>query len=172
MSRPAVLKTQINLYFLISVLLAVIPAVLILCIPLVSLEGSGFQKAGAYIISAVFWLCVILELWMVRMCNSERLWLERRKVRSRMLAQAGPGVISFIKTREGLIADVIMFVSLIAVIVIAWIQVRSQWVILSCVSVLYLSFNMHCLLNGKNYRYIKLLSNYKKEHERDEQNKS
>lgn len=172
MSRPAFLKTQINLYFLISVLLAVIPAVLILCIPLVSLEGSGFQKAGAYIISAVFWLCVILELWMVRMCNSERLWLERRKVRSRMLAQAGPGVISFIKTREGLIADVIMFVSLIAVIVIAWIQVRSQWVILSCVSVLYLSFNMHCLLNGKNYRYIKLLSNYKKEHERDEQNKS
>lgn len=168
MSRPAVLKTQINLYFLISVLLAVIPAVLILCIPLVSLEGSGFQKAGAYIMSAVFWLCVILELWMVRMCNSERLWLERRKVRSRMLAQAGPGVISFIKTREGLIADVIMFVSLIAVIVIAWIQVRSQWVILSCVSVLYLSFNMHCLLNGKNYRYIKLLSNYKKEHERDE----
>lgn len=168
MSRPAFLKTQINLYFLISVLLAVIPAVLILCIPLVSLEGSGFQKAGAYIISAVFWLCVILELWMVRMCNSERLWLERRKVRSRMLAQAGPGVISFIKTREGLIADVIMFVSLIAVIVIAWIQVRSQWVILSCVSVLYLSFNMHCLLNGKNYRYIKLLSNYKKEHERDE----
>ena len=168
MSRPAFLKTQINLYFLISVLLAVIPAVLILCIPLVSLEGSGFQKAGAYIISAVFWLCVILELWMVRMCNSERLWLERRKVRSRMLAQAGPGVISFIKTREGLIADVIMFVSLIAVIVIAWIQVRSQWVILSCVSVLYLSFNMHCLLNGKNYRYIKLFSNYKKEHERDE----
>ena len=168
MSRPAVLKTQITLYFLISVLLAVIPAVLILCIPLVSLEGSGFQKAGAYIISAVFWLCVILELWMVRMCNSERLWLERRKVRSRMLDQAGPGVISFIKTREGLIADVIMFVSLIAVIVIAWTQVRSQWAILSCVSVLYLSFNMHCLLNGKNYRYIKLLSNYKKEHERDE----
>ena len=168
MNRPTFLKTQINLYFLISILLAVIPAVLILCIPLVSLEGSGFQKAGAYIISAVFWLCVILELWMIRMCNSERLWLERHKVRSRMLAQAGPGVISFIKTREGLIADVIMFVSLIAVIVIAWIQVRSQWVILSCVSVLYLSFNMHCLLNGKNYRYIKLLSNYKKEHERDE----
>lgn len=72
------------------------------------------------------------------------------------------------KTREGLVADVVMFASLIAVIVIAWTQVKSQWLILSCVSVLYLSFNMHCLLNGKNYRYIKLLSNYKKEHERDE----
>lgn len=168
MSRPAFLKTQINLYFLISVLLAVIPTVLILCIPLVSLEGSGPQKAGAYIMAAAFWLCVILELRMVRMCNSERRRLERRKVRSRMLTQAGPGVISFMKTREGLVADVIMFASLIAVIAIAWTQVKSQWLILSCVSVLYLSFNMHCLLNGKNYRYIKLLSNYKKEHERDE----
>ena len=168
MNRPTFLKTQINLYFLISILLAVIPAVLIMCIPLVSLEGSGPQKIGAYIMAATFWLCVILELWMTRMCSSERKWLERRKVRSRTLTQAYPGIISFIKTREGLIADVIMFVSLIAVIVIAWIQVGSQWVILSCVSVLYLSFNMHCLLNGKNYRYIKLLSNYKKEHERDE----
>lgn len=168
MNRPAFLKTQINLYFLISILLAVIPAVLILCIPLVSLEGTGALKIGAYIMAAAFWLCVILELWMTRMCSSERRWLERRKVRSRSLAQANPGVVSFLKTREGMIADIVMFASLIAVIVIAWTQVKNQWLILGCVSVLYLSFNMHCLLNGKNYRYIKLLSNYKKEHERDE----
>lgn len=168
MNRPAFLKTQINLYFLISILLAAIPAVLILCIPLVSLEGTGIQKLGAYIMAAVFWLCVILELWMTRLCSSERRWLERRKVRSRSLSQANPGVVSFLKTREGMIADFVMFASLIAVIVIAWTQVRNQWLILSCVSVLYLSFNLHCLLNGRNYRYIKLLSNYKKEHERDE----
>ncbi len=168
MNRPAFLKTQINLYFLISVLLAVLPSVLILCIPLVSLEGSGPQRVGAYIMAAVFWLCVILELWMTRLCSSERRWLELRKVRSRSLSQVNPGVVSFLKTREGMIADIVMFASLIAVIVIAWTQVRNQWLILSCVSVLYLSFNLHCLLNGKNYRYIKLLSNYKKEHERDE----
>lgn len=168
MNRPTFLKPQINLYFLISILLAAISAVLILCIPLVSLEGTGIQKIGAYIIAAAFWLCVILELWMTRLCSSERKWLERRKVRSRSLSQANHGVISFLKTREGMISDIVMFVSLIAVIVIAWTQAKNQWLILSCVSVLYFSFNMHCLLNGKNYRYIKLLRNYKKEHERDE----
>lgn len=168
MNRPAFLKTQINYYFLMSILLAVIPAVLILCIPLVNLEGTGPQKVWAYIMAAAFWLCVILELLMIRKCSSERKWLERRKVRSRTLTQANLGVVSFLKTREGLIADIVMFASLIAVIVVVWTQVKSQWLILSCVSVLYLSFNMHCLLNGKNYRYIKLLSNYKKEHERDE----
>ena len=168
MSRPAFLKAQINFYFSMSILLASIPAVLILCIPLVSLESTGAQKIGAYIMAAVFWLCILLELWMIRMCSSERRWLEQRKVRSRSLAKSNPGVVSFLKTREGMIADIVMFASLIAVIAITWTQVKSQWLILSCVSVLYLSFNMHCLLNGKNYRYIKLLGNYKKEHERDE----
>ena len=168
MNGPTFLKTQINLYFLISILLAVIPAVLILCIPWVSLEGTDAQKTGAYIMAAAFWLCVILELCMTRLCSSERKWLERQKVRSRSLTQSNPGIVSFLKTNEGMVADIVMFTSLIAVIDIAWTQVKSQWLILSCVSVLYLSFNMHCLLNGKNYRYIKLLSNYKKEHERDE----
>lgn len=168
MSRPVFLKMQINKYFLISILLAVIPAVLILCIPSVSLEGTSAQKIGAYIMAAAFWLCILLELWMTRICSSKRRRLEQRAVRSRLLAKSNPGVISFLKTREGMIADITMFASLIAVIVITRTQVKSQWLVLSCVSVLYLSFNMHCLLNGKNYRYIKLLSNYKKEHERDE----
>lgn len=165
MSRPVFLKIQINKYFLISILLAVIPAVLILCIPSVSLEGTSAQKIGAYIMAAAFWLCILLELWMTRICSSKRRRLEQREVRSRLLAKSNPGVISFLKTREGMIADITMFASLIAVIVITRTQVKSQWLVLSCVSVLYLSFNMHCLLNGKNYRYIKLLSNYKKEHE-------
>lgn len=168
MSRPVFFKMQINKYFLILILLAAIPAVLILCIPSVSLEGTGAQKIGAYIMAAAFWLCILLELWMTRICSSKRRRLEQREVRSRLLAKSNPGVISFLKTREGMIADITMFASLIAVIVITWTQVKSQWLVLGCVSVLYLSFNMHCLLNGKNYRYIKLLSNYKKEHERDE----
>lgn len=168
MNKLEFFKMKICLYFLISIVLAVIPAALVLCISQVSLENTEAQKIEAYILAAAFWLCVILELGIAWLCSSERKRLEQRKIRSSALTQAGPGVISFMKTREGLIADVIMFASLIAVIVIAWTQVRSQWLILSCVSVLYLSFNMHCLLNGKNYRYIKLLSNYKKEHERDE----
>lgn len=168
MSKSAFLKTQIGKYFCISILLAVIPAVLILCIPLVSFEHTGTLKIGTYIIAVVFWLCIFLELWMTHLCSSERKRLEQRKVRSRSLAKSNPGVVSFLETREGVFADAVMVASLIAVIVITWTQVKSQWLILSCASVLSLSFNMHCLLNGRNYRYMKLLGNNKKEHERDE----
>lgn len=168
MNRPVFLKTQLGFYFSVSVLLALIPAVLILCIPLINLEGTGVQKMWAYIMAAAFWLCILLELLATRKCSSERRSLEQRKVQSSSSAKSDPGVVSFLKTREGAIADAVMFASLIAVITITWTRAKSQWLVLGCVSVLYLSFNMHCLLNGKNYRYMKLLSNYKKEHEQDE----
>ncbi len=168
MSKTTFFKTQISLYFLILIMLAVIPAVLILCIPLVSLDGSQAQKIGAYILAAGFWLSIILELLMTLICSSKRKKLEQQKTKDKALSKSKSGVISFFKTPEGKIADLAMIISFVAVIVIICMQVKSQWLILGCVSVLYLSFNMHCLLNGKNYRYIKLISNYKKEHGRDE----
>lgn len=169
MKRPAFFEKQINRYFRISILLAIIPSALILCIPFVNLEGTGIQRVLAYIMATAFWLCIILELLMIWKCSTNRKCIENyRKNQGIALPQSKPDVVSFTKTREGRVADIVMFASLITVIVIVWAQVKLQWLILGSVSVLYLSFNLHCLLNGKNYRYIKLLNNYKKEHERDE----
>lgn len=168
MSRPAFLKTRIKVYFLISVVAVAVSSLQILCIPFVSLDGTSFQKTTAYILATVFWLCFILELCMIRMCTSERKWLEHKKIRFRALLQARHGLISFAKTIPGTVADVVMFLSLIAVIIAAWTKIQSQWLVLALVTVLYLSFHLHCLMNGKNYRYIKLLNKYAKEHEKDE----
>lgn len=169
MKRPEFFEKQIYRYFRISILLVIISSVLILCIPFVDIDGTGIQKGLAYIIATAFWLCIILELPIIWLCSTKRKWLEKcRKEQGIAVSQFKPGVVSFMKTREGRIADIVMFASLITVIVIVCTQLKVQWLILSSVSVLYLSFNLHCLLNGKNYRYIKLLNNYKKENERDE----
>lgn len=168
MSRPAFLKTRIKVYFLISVVAAVVSSLQILCIPFVDLDGTFFQRIAAYILATAFWLSLILELCMIRMCSSERKWLEHKKIRFRVLLQAHQGVISFAKTIPGTVADVVMFLSLIAVTIAVWTKIQSQWLVLDLVTALYLSFHLHCLMNGKNYRYIKLLSKYAKEHEKDE----
>lgn len=166
MGRQALLKTRIKVYFSISVVSAVVSSLQPLCIPFVSLDGTSFQKRAAYILAAVFWLSLMLELCMVWMCSSERKRLEHKKVGFGALLRARRGAISFAKTLPGTVADAVMLLSLIAVVITVWTETHSQWLILVLVSVLCLSFQLHCLMNGKNYRYIKLLSKYAKEHEK------
>ena len=155
-------------YSNITISFAVFEFVLILCIPLVNIDGSLIQRVGAYIIAAAFWISIVMECVFSHLSTYERKYVERKEYRNRTLKHSQPGVISFFKNLEATIVDIILFLSAIIVVIIAWLQVKTGWMIITCTSVLFLSFNLHCILNGKNYRYIKALRLYKKEQERDE----
>lgn len=162
------LDQRLKKYNLITISLAVLEFILILCVTVVNLDGLSAQKIGAYILAALFWICIAIECIFVRLSTQERRWMERRGFRNRALKHSSAGVISFFKNLEATVADAVLFVSVILVVILVWTQVKTGWVIMAGISVLFLSFNMHCILNGKNYRYIKAYRLYKKEHERDE----
>lgn len=162
------LDQRIRRYNLITISIAVLEFVLILCTPLVNLDGSSAQKIGAYILAAFFWICIAIEGIFVHLSTQERRWMERRGLRNRALKHSPLGVISFFKNLEATVVDVILFASTILVVILVWAQVKKECMIMSGISILFLSFNLHCILNGKNYRYIKSLSKYAKEHEKDE----
>lgn len=169
MGRPAYLKTQIKRYFSVAVFFAGFSAVLMMLIPLVDILGTERHTLDTYIVAASFWISIVLELWMVHRCSAERKWMERKKCRHRSHTRARAGVLSFHKTRAGTITDHVMLLTAVAVAVVVGIRARSQWLIVGCASMLYLSINLHCLLNGKNYRYIQIaFSKFTKEHEQDE----
>lgn len=142
----------------LSIIRTLFGAVLIFLIPIVSITGSETQRIGAYSIALLFWVSLLAEIIITRICTRERKRLEHEEYYSRRLRYASFGLISFFKNREGSIADIVLFLSAIYIAIILWCHMQTGWMILLGVDLFFLSFNMHCILNGRNYRYYK---NYK-----------
>lgn len=153
---------------LATLTLAVLAFVLLLCIPIGDLDGSALQRMLAYIFAAGFWLSVIAESVFVWLASRERKRLERRGYRDKSISHSPVGIISFFKSPEASGVDVFLFLSTITVVIFLWLQVKTSWMIMAGVSIWFLSFNLHCILNGRNYRYFKRLRLYKEERKRDE----
>ncbi len=150
----------------ITIALAVLESLLILIIPLVGLEGTTAQKVFSFIIAALFWGSIVAEIIMVVLTSKERRYMEKQKYRSRVLGRSRPGALNFFKNRESVIADVILIISIVAIVVLVWKNINNPpWLITGSVAALLLSINLHCIFNGKNYRYLKAYLQYKKEHE-------
>ena len=86
---------------------------------------------------------------------------------SRCSLLGGRGYNEFLRYSEEFAADILFIVSLTAFIVVSVMKIGEdvlQYALISCVI---LSFRLHCLLNGINYRYSKKI---KKEGKRDAKN--
>jgi hypothetical protein len=137
-----------------------VSVIAIICVPFVEINGAIGQRIAAYTVATLFWIGLVLELIMVRKCSCEREKLEQRE--SEDTIHSNIGIISFAKTQEGRTADIVLVLALIVNLFLRIIKRNTEWISISCISVLYLSFHLHCLLNGKNYRYIKLFTTCKK----------
>lgn len=162
------LDSRLLKFNIATISLAFFEFVTILCIPFVNLDGSLVQRIGGYILATIFWISILVECVFVHLSTQERRWIERKEYRSKVLKYSQPGVVSFFKNPEATVADVILFITATLVVILMWTRVKNGWMVMADISILFLSFNLHCVLNGKNYRYLKSYRLYKKEHERDE----
>lgn len=104
-----------------------------------------------YISGFLFWIGMIGTIGMVVYIN-----LSRR--RSLVFKELYPelrrfGLIHFFQNRHALIADIVMFATLI-VFIITKLLIDSlvlQFVLIAC---FVFSFGLHCMMNGTNYVYI------------------
>ena len=135
--------------------MACLQFILLILIPFANVEGTETQRMLAYVIAFLFWASIIAQIVFVRLSSNERKKLNRKLHKSKEINQSFLGIFSFFKNREAIVADVILFLSVILLGVIIWTNVKTSWIIIGVVSVLVLSFNLHCVLNGKNYRYLK-----------------
>lgn len=139
----------------------------LLLITLGNLDGLLWEKIVSYIIASLFWASVAVNLAAIAKTTAKRNACEKEGYKIREIRCAPIGVFSFFKNREAAVADIVLFASAIAVAVVAWIQVFSPVVVLSLIGLLFLSFNGHCILNGRNYRYYKILTKYQKQKEHE-----
>lgn len=128
----------------------------ILCIPL-SGDGTGkMSSIVSYGIGALFWASFILGQIMFWMANRSRKGIERYLKRNGMkvLNPCRPGIVSLFQNKEAVIADIVFIISVLATAASVIFSIGNEWIILSSVSLLFLSLNLHCLFNGLNYKYI------------------
>lgn len=133
----------------------VFSAVSSLSVLLIIINVEESKKLIVSIIASIlFWLGLIAEQVLVWSANKQRKKLEQS---FGYKEQGLPGIVSFFKTKTGKTADLIFAVSTVTYIILLvgnWGENTVQYVFLF---LMFLSFRLHCIANGKNYRYIHYL---------------
>lgn len=148
------LLKKFRIDFYLAMIFNTVAAIAILCIP-----AADAHKNVMYVIAATFWLSLLLGQFFFWKCNSERKRIEMKGSRRRENKKKQLGITAFFRNPEAFITDIVLFLSAGLVAVLTLCQIKTSWLIILGASTLYLSFNMHCILNGRNYRFIQL---YKK----------
>ena len=162
MKNKSILPEKFKRNFFLSLLFIAIATTSLLFIPIAKLSNSIL-----YIIAALFWLSVIAGQIFFWMCNTERKKMEQKSNKKRKQKKEPPGIVVFFRNKESFIADIVLFTSILLTTILNILRIDISWLIIISISVLFLSFNLHCILNGKNYKCIKDYEKYKKQKEQN-----
>lgn len=131
---------------IISMCLMVISSITIPMSAYVSYDSMNpIVRRMSYLSSAIFWVSIV-SAWMIKLIL---LVLIKRK----QTINGKPAIFTFFSNKAAIIADIIMFILLLAMIVIMFTKVANIVKLIS-ISLFILAFQMHIALNGKVYKYI------------------
>ena len=152
--------------FVLSLALVFIQSVCLLVIPVLEIDNVMNT-----VFAVLFWASLILYIVSVMLSSKERQKIEKSKFRVKKLKKNHIGILKFFQNKEAVIFDVLLFISTAVIIVSLLFKTEFVWLIAIGLFLWFISFNLHCLFNGKNYIYIKAYEIYKKEHGKNEQKK-
>ena len=126
-----------------------------LLMPLVT-EATQNRRMLTMAIGIAFWLSSIAGYALLIAANIKRRWFINHKVDGDVKMDCLPGIISFFQNIPGTVFDVIMFVSLVMFLIIAFTKWRYDYISYILLSLFYLSLNLHSMFNGRIYKSTKL----------------
>ena len=107
-----------------------------------------------YILAGVFWLSLLGEIILFKLCTIERIKYEQKNgIKHRQ--KLPNGLITFTSNVEATTADIALLLSALSLAIVAIFKLRSNGFMLLIIVMLFLSMNLHCILNSRNYRYYK-----------------
>jgi len=143
---------RIKQHFKLAIASAWIGAISLLSISALAVIDNDLANKGISItVGIMFWSSLIFEQIMF--------WhsVSMRKKNSRISKDTKSfsiGFISFFSTAKGMIADIALIVSLVVLTGSVISGKSASKLIYPLVATIYLSFNLHCLYNGRHYRII------------------
>lgn len=146
-------KKNKRLFWLAIAFIAVASGTFLL-MPLVT-EATQNRRMLTMAIGIAFWLSSIAGYALLIAANIERRWFINHKVDGDVKMNCLPGVISFFQNILGTVFDVIMFMSLVMLLIIAFTKWRYDYISYILLSLFYLSLNLHSMFNGRIYKSTK-----------------
>lgn len=143
---------RIKQHFKLAIASAWIGAISLLSISALDVIDNDLANKGISItVGIMFWSSLISEQIMF--------WhsVSMRKKNNRISKDTNSfsiGFISFFSTAKGIIADIALIISLAALVGIVISGKSASNLIYPLVAAIYISFNLHCLYNGRHYRII------------------
>ena len=139
----------------LSIACAALASVAMMLVPICSFTEGTTKKVFSIAVGCAFWISLILEQLFFWNANKGRKRIHAAEFSNMRLKNASVGLFSFGTSREARICDLIMVITLITSIVFNVMRIHNEWLVISSLAILFFAFNMHCILNGRNYRYIK-----------------
>ena len=150
---------KFRLYFWLSVICVWVETIALLSVPFLNhIQSQNTNQLISYVVAGIFWLGMIMEQIFLWSANAQRKRLNNS-------SEFPIGLISFWKTTNGKIADIILIISILLIVILNLLKVSTGWIVLFSILILFLSIQLHCFYNGRNYQ---VLINYK---ERKEENR-
>ena len=137
----------------LSLLCIAVSSLSLICVAFADFGGNGFQCFAAYFTGVVFWTFLIAG-YVLLFTVSKR----RKADKSVALTDMRPGIICFFTGKKAKIADIAMLVTAVLLLVFLFIPSVSTAVRIIFIALLVLSVQMHCILNGVNYRYTQVFT--------------
>lgn len=114
----------------------------------------GKPDLANYILAGVFWLSFLGEIISFKICTIERIKYEQKNgIKHRQ--KLPNGLFTFTSNVEATTADIALLLAALSLAIVAIFKLRSNGFMLLIIVVLFLSMNLHCILNSRNYRYYK-----------------
>ena len=142
----------------LSVIASIISSVSIMACAFLG-KSDNIDQVIKIIFPLVFWIGLLIEQYFIWNANSFRKKLESEGKLRRIRGK--PGAVSILQTEEGAIADLILVISLIVFVILLLFGIGKGFPQYLFIFFVVLSFRMHCILNGKNFRYKKYLAKRK-----------
>lgn len=153
------MQKKINKYimtFRLALISTVLGSIPIAFIPLADFNGSTVQKVIAYCIGEMFWLFTVAGY--VLFCISLK---QKRDIAQNIKTAKRNGrkigLICFFSTPEGSLADGLLIVSAVMLVMNMIVFKNVSWYGMISVTLFMLSAQLHCILNGDNFKYKKYL---------------
>ena len=114
------------------------------------------QKAVQYTLACAFWVSFMAELIFLSISNGVRKKIEQISPHMKQKRGFGKiGLFCFLQNREAIVVDISFVVSVTYLAVVSFLRIDSMWLVLIGIIVSFVSFHLHCILNGILYKSIK-----------------
>lgn len=145
---------KIKRLFWLAIAFIAIASGTFLLMPLVT-EATQNRRMLTMAIGIAFWLSSIAGYALLIVANIERKWFISHRADGNLKMNCLPGVISFFQNIPGTVFDVIMLMSLVMLLIIAFTKWRYDYISYILLSLFYLSLNLHSMFNGRIYKSTK-----------------